>query len=429
MSAYSKLTEKELRAEFARLKEEYEKIQGLNLDLDMSRGKPSSEQLDLSTGVLTIIYDAASAVSSNGLDCRNYGVLDGIPEARQLMAGLLGVQTEEVVVGGTSSLNLMFDAVSRAMTHGLPGSDKPWSCYNDIKFLCPVPGYDRHFAITQHFGIKMIPIEMDENGPNMNKVEALVNNDPTIKGIWCVPKYSNPGGITYSAETVRRFARLNPAAPDFRIFWDNAYSIHDLYEDRQDHLENIMDLCKKYGKEDMVYIFGSTSKISFPGAGLAAIGASKRNIDHICKAMSIQTIGHNKLTQLAHVRFYKDFENMKAFMKNHANILRPKFEMVLGILERELQPLGIASWVKPNGGYFISLDVMEGCARRTVELCANAGVKLTPAGATYPYGVDPRDSNIRIAPSFPPEEELKTATELLCLCARMAALERLLARQ
>ena len=270
---------------------------------------------------------------------------------------------------------------------------------------------------------------MDENGPNMNKVEALVNNDPTIKGIWCVPKYSNPGGITYSSETVRRFARLNPAAPDFRIFWDNAYSIHDLYEDHQDHLENIMDVCKKYGKEDMVYIFGSTSKISFPGAGLAAIGASKRNIDHICKAMSVQTIGHNKLTQLAHVHFYKDFENMKEFMKKHAAILRPKFEMVLSTLERELKELGIASWVKPNGGYFISLNVMEGCARRTVELCANAGVKLTPAGATYPYGIDPTDSNIRIAPSFPPEEELKVATELLCLCVRMAALERLLARQ
>jgi len=429
MSAYSQMTEKELRAEFGRLKEEYEQIQGLNLALDMSRGKPSSKQLDLSTGVLTAVYDAASAISSNGLDCRNYGVLDGIPEARELMAGLLGVKTEEVVVGGTSSLNLMFDAVSRAMTHGLPESDKPWSFCEDIKFLCPVPGYDRHFAITQHFGIKMIPVEMDDNGPNMNKVEALVNNDPTIKGIWCVPKYSNPGGITYSAETVRRFARLNPAAPDFRIFWDNAYSIHDLYEDRKDELENIMDVCKKYGKEDMVYIFGSTSKISFPGAGLAAIGASKRNIDHICKAMSVQTIGHNKLTQLAHVHFYKDFAGMKEFMKNHANILRPKFEMVLSILDRELQGLDIATWKKPNGGYFISLNVMNGCARRTVELCANAGVKLTPAGATYPYGIDPTDSNIRIAPSFPPEEELKQATELLCLCVRMAVLERLLARQ
>ncbi len=429
MSAYSQMSEKELRTEFGRLKEEYEKIQAMNLALDMSRGKPSSKQLDLSTGVLTAVYDASSAISSNGLDCRNYGVLDGIPEARELMAGLLGVKSDEVVVGGTSSLNLMFDAVSRAMTHGLPESDKPWSLCPDIKFLCPVPGYDRHFSITQHFGIKMIPVEMDENGPNMNKVEALVNNDPTIKGIWCVPKYSNPGGITYSSETVRRFARLNPAAPDFRIFWDNAYSIHDLYEDHQDHLENIMDACKKYGKEDMVYIFGSTSKISFPGAGLAAIGASKRNIDHICKAMSVQTIGHNKLTQLAHVHFYKDFENMKEFMKKHAAILRPKFEMVLSTLERELKELGIASWVKPNGGYFISLNVMEGCARRTVELCANAGVKLTPAGATYPYGIDPTDSNIRIAPSFPPEEELKVATELLCLCVRMAALERLLAHQ
>ncbi|MBR5558747.1 MAG: aminotransferase class I/II-fold pyridoxal phosphate-dependent enzyme [Oscillospiraceae bacterium] len=429
MPAYSKMTEKELRTEFSLLKEEYEKILEMNLSLDMSRGKPSSKQLDLSTGVLTAITDAASAISSNGLDCRNYGVLDGIPEARELMAALLGVQNDEVVVGGTSSLNLMFDAVSRAMTHGLPESDKPWSFCEDIKFLCPVPGYDRHFAITQHFGIKMIPIEMDDNGPNMNKVEALVNNDPTIKGIWCVPKYSNPGGVTYSDETVRRLARLTPAAPDFRIFWDNAYSIHDLYEDRQDHLENIMDVCKKYGKEDMVYIFGSTSKISFPGAGLAAIGASKRNIEHICKSMSVQTIGHNKLTQLAHVRFYGNFANMKEFMKKHANILRPKFEMVLSILDNELKDLDIATWKKPNGGYFISLNVMKGCARRTVELCANAGVKLTPAGATYPYGIDPSDSNIRIAPSFPPEEELEQATKLLCLCVRMAALERLMARQ
>ncbi len=429
MSAYSKLTEKELRAEFTRLKEEYEKIQAMGLSLDMSRGKPSSKQLDLTMGLLTAVTEATGTIASNGWDCRNYGILEGIPEARELMAGLLGVQPDEVIVGGSSSLNMMYDAVSRAMTHGMPESDKPWSCDPDIKFLCPVPGYDRHFSITQHFGIKMIPVEMDEKGPNMDKVEALVNNDPTVKGIWCVPKYSNPNGTTYSAETVRRFARLSPAAPDFRIFWDNAYCIHDLYEDREDHLENLMDLCKKYGKEDMVYIFGSTSKISFPGSGLAAMGASKRNIEHICKSMAVQTIGHNKLNQLAHVRYFGSFENMKDHMKKHAAILRPKFEMVIDTFQKELEGLDVASWVNPNGGYFISLNVMGGCARRTVELCANAGVKLTPAGATYPYGVDPTDRNIRIAPSFPPEEELKVATELLCLCVRMAALERLLARQ
>lgn len=428
MSAYSKMNEKELREEFARLSEQYAAYQARNLDLDMSRGKPSAKQLDLTTGLLTCINEETGWKAENGLDCRNYGILEGIPEARRLMADMMGVEPEEVIVGGCSSLNMMYDSVARAMTHGMPESDKPWALQPELKFLCPVPGYDRHFAITQHFGIKMIPIEMDDNGPDMNKVEALVNNDPTVKGMWCVPKYSNPNGVTYSAETVRRLARLRPAAPDFRIFWDNAYGIHDLYEDRADTLENLMTLCKEYGKEDMVYMFASTSKISFSGAGLAAMAASRRNVAHICKSMAIQTIGHSKLNQLAHVRYFGNIENMKEHMKKHAAILRPKFEMVLRTFRENLEGKGIASWKEPNGGYFISLDVAEGCARRTVELCANAGVKLTPAGATYPYGVDPTDSNIRIAPSFPPEEELQLATELLCLCVQMAVLERKLSR-
>lgn len=426
MSAYCEMTEKEQNTEYKRLLDEYHRYQGMALNLDMSRGKPSTSQLELTMGLLDCVNSHTGAFASNGLDCRNYGLLEGLPEARELMAGMMGVEPDEVIIGGGSSLNMMYDAVARAMTHGLLGSDKPWCMQKELKFLCPVPGYDRHFAITQHFGIKMIPIEMDQNGPNMDQVEALVNNDPTVKGIWCVPKYSNPTGITYSAETVRRFARLRPAAPDFRIYWDNAYGIHDLYEDKADQLENLMALCKQNGKEDMVYIFSSTSKISFSGSGLAAMAASKRNIEHICKMMSVQTIGHNKLNQLAHVRFFGNIDNMKEHMKKHAAILRPKFAIVLDTFKKELSGLGIATWGEPLGGYFISLDVMEGCARRTVELCAKAGVKLTPAGSTYPYGVDPKDCNIRIAPSFPPEEELQVATELLCLCVRMAALEQLM---
>jgi len=428
MSVYSLMSEKEQNAEYEKLRNEYQRYQGLALNLDMSRGKPCTDQLELTMDLLDCVNSRSGAFSRDGLDCRNYGLLQGLPEARELMAAMMGVAPDEVIVGGSSSLNMMYDAVSRAMTHGLPGSDKPWGRQEELKFLCPVPGYDRHFAITQYFGIKMIPIEMDEHGPNMDQVEALVNNDPAVKGIWCVPKYSNPSGITYSRETVHRFARLRPAAPDFRIFWDNAYGIHDLYEDKADQLENLMDLCKASGKEDMVYIFCSTSKISFSGSGLAAMAASKRNIEHISSSMSIQTIGHNKLNQLAHVRFFKDIDHMKEHMKKHAAILRPKFSIVLDTLQARLGGLGIASWHKPLGGYFISLDVEKGCAKRTVELCRQAGVKLTPAGATYPYGVDPDDSNIRIAPTFPPEQELQTAAELLCLCTRMATLERLMSR-
>ncbi len=424
MSTYSVMTAAQRVEEYQKLKKEYDSFVAKGLKLDMSRGKPASVQLDLTMGLLGCVADGKALLDETGFDCRNYGLPAGIPEARKLMAGLMEIAPEETIIGGSSSLNMMYDAVSRAMTHGLPGSDKPWSFLPEIKFLCPVPGYDRHFAICEHFGIKMIPIEMDENGPDMDKVEALVSSDASVRGIWCVPKYSNPAGTTYSAETVRRFARLNPAAPDFRIFWDNAYTVHDL-SDTTDELANIMEACKKTGREDLVYIFSSTSKISFAGAGLAAMGASQRNVKHILASMSIQTIGHNKINQLAHTRFFGDVDGIKKHMKLHAEILRPKFSLVLDILQAELGELEIAQWHKPRGGYFISLDVPSQCARRTVELCKEAGVVLTPAGATHPYGVDPEDKNIRIAPTFPPEQELQTAAELLCLCVKLASLEEM----
>ncbi len=421
MKSYAQRSKQELLEEQKILQAQYEAAKARGLKLDMSRGKPGSEQLELSMGLL----DCKAAKAADGTDCRNYGILEGIPEARSLMAGLLGVAPEEVLVGGSSSLNLMYDAISRAITHGLPGSDKPWCKLETIKFLCPTPGYDRHFAICQHFGIKMIPIAMTPEGPDMEQVEGFVNNDPEVKGIWCVPKYSNPQGYTYSKKTVERFARLRPAAPDFRIFWDNAYAVHDLYE-AGDELENILTACRATGREDLVYIFGSTSKITFAGAGLAAIAASAKNIAYIKQSLSIQTIGYDKMNQLAHARYFGDIEGLRKHMQGHAALLRPKFERVLEILQAQLGELEIACWSKPRGGYFISLDVPEGCARRTLELCKQAGVVMTPAGATHPYGYDAADTNIRIAPTFPPLEELGQAAELLCLCVRLAALEALL---
>lgn len=426
MAGYNQLTAQELTEEHQRLLAEYNRFKEKGLKLDMSRGKPAPEQLDLSMGLLETVTAATGAFTEDGFDCRNYGLPAGIPEAKRLMAGLMDVSEDMVLVGGSSSLNLMYDTVSRAMTHGVPGGDKPWGQQKKIKFVCPVPGYDRHFAICQHFGIQMIPVDMTPTGPDMDQVEQLVNNDPEIKGIWCVPKYSNPQGITYSAATVERFAKLTPAASDFRIFWDNAYCVHDLYDEDSDYLPSLMAACKKTGKEDMIYIFCSTSKITFGGAGLAAMAASKTNMADIMKSVTIQTIGFNKINQLAHVRFFGSFENMKDHMRSHAALLRPKFETVLSILKRELTGLDIASWQPPKGGYFISLDVTDGCARRVVELCKEAGVVMTPAGATYPYGYDPSDRNIRIAPTFPSVAELEAATELLCLCVRLAAVEKLL---
>ena len=419
---YSQLNNAELEQKLQELKKIYDDYVGQNLALDMSRGKPNTEQLDLTMGMLDTINSTTGTMTESGFDCRNYGILSGIPEARKLIADILECEPEEVMIGGNSSLNLMFDSVSRAFTLGVVGSDKPWCKEQELIFLCPSPGYDRHFSICQHFGIKMIPIEMHEDGPDMDDVEYYVNNNPAVKGIWCVPKYSNPTGITYSDEVVRRFANLEPAAPDFRIFWDNAYVIHEIYEDKSDKLLNLLDLLKENGKENMLFEFTSTSKISFAGAGISAMCASKENIALIEKQLTDQTIGFNKLTQLMHVRYFKNAEGMKAHMKKHAALLRPKFTMVNDILEKELGELDIAKWTHPNGGYFISLDVNH-CAKRVVNLCANAGVKLTDAGATYPYKLDPNDSNIRIAPSYPTLDELEKATELLALCVKIASIE------
>lgn len=406
------------------LREEYQGYQARGLSLDMSRGKPNTQQLDLCQGMLDTVSSSLGAVSESGIDCRNYGLLDGLPEVRRLLADMLQVAEDEIIVGGNSSLNLMYDCMTRALLYGVYGSDKPWCKEPEIKFLCPVPGYDRHFAITQHFGIKMINIDMTPEGPDMDQVEQYIT-DPAVKGIWCVPKYSNPTGVTYSNRVVRRFAKLCPAARDFRIFWDNAYTIHDLY-DEGDRLLDLFALLKDEGKEDMVFIFGSTSKISFAGAGLAAVAASRRNIQFMMRQLSIQTISYDKISQLMHVRFFGDYRRMKEHMKLHAAILRPKFQLVQDIFREELEGLGVAGWTEPRGGYFISFQTLPHCAKRTVALCKNAGVALTSAGATFPYGIDPEDSNIRIAPSYPTLEELETAARLFCLAVKIASVEYLL---
>lgn len=421
MVEYASMNAAQLQQELSSLMQVYQDYQQMKLSLNMSRGRPAKEQMELSQGMLSCITPEDMTLE-NGTDVRNYGVLEGIPEARRLMGELMGVSAEEVIVCGSSSLNIMYDLVSHAYTHGVYGGSKPWSKQENPKFLCPTPGYDRHFGITEYFGIEMINIPMTPTGPDMDLVEKYVNTDPTVKGIWCVPKYSNPQGITYSDETVRRFAALKPAADDFRIFWDNAYAVHDLYEDDQDHLLNLIEECKKMGSEDMVYEFFSTSKISFAGGGMAALAASVNNIHHLSKQFSVQTIGWNKLNMLMHVKFFKNREGVLNHMKKHAAILRPKFHAVLDTLDQEVT--GIASWNAPKGGYFISFDTMEGCAKRVVQLCKEAGVVLTGAGATYPYGKDPKDCNIRIAPSSVSVDELKLATTLFCLCVKIATVEK-----
>ena len=407
------------------LEEQFKEIKAKGLNLDMSRGKPSAAQLDLAMGMMDVLNSKTDLRCMEGVDCRNYGVLDGIGEIKQLLADLIEVPKDNIVVFGNSSLNVMYDTVARSMTHGVMGST-PWCKLDKVKFLCPVPGYDRHFAITEHFGIEMINVPMTETGPDMDIVEKLVAEDEAIKGIWCVPKYSNPQGITYSDETVHRFAKLQPAAKDFRIYWDNAYNIHHLYDDKQDYLIEILMECKKAGNEDMVYKFCSTSKVSFPGSGIAAIAASDANLVDIRKQMKIQTIGHDKLNQLRHVRFYKNIHGMVEHMKLHAEILRPKFETVLNTLERELGGLEIGSWLRPRGGYFISFDSMEGCAKAIVAKAKEAGLIMTPAGATFPYGKDPKDTNIRIAPSYPTPEELAIATEIFVLSVKLVSIDKLL---
>ena len=421
MKKYSEMTRAELEAVKVELYDKYNAIKDLGLTLNMARGKPAKAQLDLTNGMLEI----KDYISEDGTDCRNYGVVEGLYEARKLFADILEVSPENVIVCGASSLNIMYDAVARMMIFGNVDSDKPWCKCEKVKFLCPAPGYDRHFGITEKFGIEMITVKMNEDGPDMDEVEKLVSEDDAIKGIWCVPMYSNPTGITYSDEVVRRFASLKPKAKDFRIFWDNAYCVHHV-TDTPDTLLNIFDACKEQGSENMVLEFASTSKITYAGAGISVVAASDANIADIKKHMSVQTIGHDKMNQLRHVKFFGNADNLKAHMQKHRAIIEPKFEVVIAELEKELSPLGIGEFTKPNGGYFISLDVMNGCAKRTVALCKEAGVELTGAGATFPYGKDPEDRNIRIAPTLPPIEELREATELLVLCVKIATVEKLL---
>ena len=424
MAAYKDLTKEELLELKSGLQAQFEEVKARGLKLDMSRGKPAAAQLNLSMEMMNILNSGTDLVCEDGVDCRNYGGLDGIAEAKQLLADMMEVPKDNVIVFGNSSLNVMYDTVARA-THGIMGST-PWCKLDKVKFLCPVPGYDRHFAITEHFGIEMINVPMTATGPDMDLVEKLVSEDPAIKGVWCVPKYSNPQGITYSDETVYRFANLKPAAEDFRIFWDNAYCVHHLYEDKQDYLLEILMECKKAGNQDMVYKFSSTSKISFPGSGIAAIAASDANLADIRNMMKVQTIGHDKVNQLRHVRFFKDIHGIVEHMKKHADIMRPKFETVINTLERELGGLEIGSWIAPRGGYFISFDAMEGCAKAIVAKAKEAGLVMTGAGATFPYGKDPKDSNIRIAPSYPTPEELAVAAEIFVLSVKLVSIDKLL---
>lgn len=428
MKAYQELSREELMDLKSQLEEEYEEAKRKGLALDMSRGKPSVAQLQIGMGLMDVLNSESDMKTDGGFDTRNYGLMDGIPEAKKLMADMMQVNPENVIVCGNASLPIMYDTVSRSMTHGVMGST-PWCKLDSVKFLCPAPGYDRHFAITQHFGIEMITIPMSPEGPDMDMVEKLVSEDTSVKGIWCVPKYSNPQGYTYSDETVRHFAALKPAAEDFRIYWDNAYAVHDLYDEKSDSLLDILGECEKAGNPDMVYEFASTSKVSFAGAGIAAVAASKANLDFMRKSMTIQTIGYDKVNQLRHVRYFRDIQGIREQMKKHAAILRPKFEAVIQVLEQELGGLGIGQWTKPNGGYFISFDAMEGCAKAIVAKCKEAGVVLTGAGATFPYGKDPKDSNIRIAPSFPTPEEMAQATDLFVLCVKLVSVEKLLERE
>jgi len=424
MTTYSELNRQQLSEELNAQLARYEDFKRRGLKLNMSRGKPSPEQLDLSNALLTMVLPDDRHLDSKGEDTRNYGVLSGIPEARELMGQILCAPAEEVLVSGNSSLALMHDTVMRSMLHGVRGS-KPWCTLDSVKFLCPAPGYDRHFAITASLGIENIEIPMTAEGPDMDAVSHWVEHDPAVKGIWCVPKYTNPQGIVYTDEVVRRFAGLKPAAEDFRIYWDNAYAVHALTEPVETVL-NLRDACIEAGSPDIYYMFASTSKITFPTGGISALSTSATNLAEIERLMSLQNIGPDKINQLRHVRFLRDLDGIKAHMRKQAAIIAPKFEMVLDTLDRELEGHGIAEWTRPCGGYFISFDGLEGTAARTVELAKAAGVVLTEAGATYPYGLDKLDRNIRLAPTFPSIDELEIASELFCICVKIAALEQLL---
>ena len=420
---YERMSREELQAERERLQAEYEAFRARGLKLDLSRGKPSNRQLDMMTGMLDCLHTTADCKSVGGFDCRNYGVLNGTPEAKKLFSDLLGIPEKNLFIGGNSSLNLMYDAVARALLYGTCDGE-PWVRYpGGVKFLCPVPGYDRHFAITQQLGIEMIPVPMTETGPEMDMIERLAGEDPAVKGVWCVPKYSNPQGITYSDDTVRRFAAMKTAAPDFRVFWDNAYIVHHLGEEH-DELLNIFPEAEKCGTQDRFLEFCSTSKVTFAGAGVAAMAASLDNIAWTKKIMTVQAISPDKVNQLRHVRYFQNVEGLSDHMKKHAAILRPKFDLVLSLLEEKLGGTGAGSWHTPRGGYFISFDALPGCAKRINTLCKEAGVVMTGAGATFPYGKDPQDSNLRIAPSMPPLDELKQAAEVFCTCALLAAVEK-----
>lgn len=422
---YSQLSKEELLKLREELIASYEEKKGLGLDLSMARGKPSKEQLELSMPMLKVIDENTKMVGEDKMDVRNYGILSGIAEAKKFFADMLDVEPKNVVLYGNASLTLMYDMISRAYIKGVLGST-PWCKLPKVKFLCPVPGYDRHFTICEFFGIEMINIPMNEDGPDMDMVEKLVSEDDSIKGIWCVPKYSNPSGYVYSDDVVRRFAALKPAAKDFRIFWDNAYIIHHLYRDNQPEILNIVKECEKAGNPDMVYEFSSTSKVTFPGAGISAMAASEANIKSTVDMMNAQIISHDKMNQLRHVLFFPTQESLHEHMMKHADIMRPKFEAVLDMLEKELGGLGIASWTKPVGGYFIGFDSMDGCAKKIVAMCKDAGIVMTGAGATYPYGKDPKDSNIRIAPSFPTIEELVEACKVFIICVKIASIDKIL---
>lgn len=429
MATYSALSRPELEALHRELVKRYDAFRDRGLKLDMSRGKPAADQFDLVKGILDVVNSESSPYASDGVDCRNYGDLDGIPECKALFCEMLGVSFDEVFICGNSSLSIMYDAIGKMILHGVREGATAWCRLPKVKFLCPAPGYDRHFAITECYGIEMIPVEMTPDGPDMDTVEKLAASDESVKGIWCVPKYSNPQGITYSDETVRRLARMKTAASDFIIMWDNAYAVHDLYPDRRDQVLNILDECKKTGDPDRVMMFASTSKITYAGSGVGAFACSPNNMKRMKKLISIQTIGFDKINMLRHARYFKNMDGVMAHMDRQAELLRPKFKAVLDAFDRELAGKGIAEWLNPNGGYFISLDVMDGCAKRVVQLCRDAGVTLTPAGASFPYGKDPRDRNIRVAPTYPTVEELTLAVDLLCICVQLAAVEKLLREQ
>lgn len=422
MKSYPTMTPAERKSEYDALLSEYERFKGLHLSLNMARGKPGKEQLDLVSDILAVLSDSDDCIDE-GLDVRNYGNLSGLPSAKRLFADLLGTQPEQIFVGGNASLNLMYDLIAKAYTHGLRHSPRPWAKEEKVRFLCPAPGYDRHFKISESFGMELVTIRMTADGPDMDAVEDAVR-DPSVKGIWCVPKYSNPEGILYSDAVIDRLAALRPAAPDFALIWDNAYCVHEFAGDFVP-FRDILSLCAAQGNADMPYEFASTSKITFPGAGVAVMAASRDNLDYLESLLTYQTISYDKVNQLRHVKYLKDRAHTLELMQRHAAILAPKFEAVLDALETQIAPLDIARWTKPRGGYFVSLYAMNGTAKRVVGLMKDAGVVLTGAGATYPYGVDPDDSNIRIAPSLPPVDELRLAMQVLCVCLRLAALEKL----